>query len=46
MLRSYSKFELLETKSKDDISYYLQSVYDSMNIFYHQTVKYFPESDS
>ncbi|KAL6590230.1 hypothetical protein U3516DRAFT_886438, partial [Neocallimastix sp. 'constans'] len=45
-IKSYSKFELLETKCKDDISYYLQSVYDSMNIFYHQTVKYFPESDS
>ncbi|KAG4097199.1 hypothetical protein H8356DRAFT_1425565 [Neocallimastix lanati (nom. inval.)] len=42
-IKSYSKFELLETKCKDDISYYLQSVYDSMNIFYHQTVKYFPE---
>ncbi|KAG4082004.1 hypothetical protein H8356DRAFT_1324164 [Neocallimastix lanati (nom. inval.)] len=42
-IKSYSKFELLETKCKDDISYYLQSVYDSMNIFYNQTVKYFPE---
>ncbi|KAG4084996.1 hypothetical protein H8356DRAFT_965309, partial [Neocallimastix lanati (nom. inval.)] len=40
------KFELLEAKRKDDISNYLQSVYDSMHIFYHQTVKYFPESDS
>ncbi|KAG4085000.1 hypothetical protein H8356DRAFT_1344951 [Neocallimastix lanati (nom. inval.)] len=32
------KYELL-----CDIPNYLQSVYDSMNIFYHQTVKYFPE---
>ncbi|KAL6632351.1 hypothetical protein U3516DRAFT_886274, partial [Neocallimastix sp. 'constans'] len=40
------KFELLEIKCKDDISNYLQSINDSMNIFYHQAIKYFPESDS
>ena len=40
------KIELLEAKCKTDILNYLQSVYDSMIIFYHQTVKYFTESDS
>ncbi|KAG4095498.1 hypothetical protein H8356DRAFT_1427102 [Neocallimastix lanati (nom. inval.)] len=38
--------ELLEAKGKADIPIYLQSMYDSMNIFYHQTINYFPESDS
>jgi len=36
--------ELLEAKA--DIPNYLQSMYDSMNIFHHQTINYFPESDS
>ncbi|KAL6632503.1 hypothetical protein U3516DRAFT_735919 [Neocallimastix sp. 'constans'] len=42
------KYELLceEKKGKADIPNYLQSMYDSMNIFYHQTINYFPESDS
>ncbi|KAL6632771.1 hypothetical protein U3516DRAFT_734701 [Neocallimastix sp. 'constans'] len=38
--------ELLEAKGKADILNYLQSMYDSMNIFYHQSINYFPESDS
>ncbi|KAG4084004.1 hypothetical protein H8356DRAFT_1362435 [Neocallimastix lanati (nom. inval.)] len=38
--------ELLEAKGKADIPNYLQSMYDSMNIFYHQAINYFPESDS
>ncbi|KAL6635591.1 hypothetical protein U3516DRAFT_734095 [Neocallimastix sp. 'constans'] len=38
--------ELLEAKGKADILNYLQSMYDSMNIFYHQTINFFPESDS
>ncbi|KAG4097270.1 hypothetical protein H8356DRAFT_1677388, partial [Neocallimastix lanati (nom. inval.)] len=38
--------ELLEAKGKADIPNYLQSMYDSMNIFYHQTINYFPENDS
>ncbi|KAG4102884.1 hypothetical protein H8356DRAFT_1288652 [Neocallimastix lanati (nom. inval.)] len=38
--------ELLEAKGKADIPNYLQFMYDSMNIFYHQTINYFPESDS
>ncbi|KAG4083992.1 hypothetical protein H8356DRAFT_1299095 [Neocallimastix lanati (nom. inval.)] len=38
--------ELLEAKGKADIPNYLQSMYDSMNILYHQTINYFPESDS
>ncbi|KAG4102887.1 hypothetical protein H8356DRAFT_1359073 [Neocallimastix lanati (nom. inval.)] len=38
--------ELLEAKGKADIPNYPQSMYDSMNIFYHQTINYFPESDS
>ncbi|KAL6631405.1 hypothetical protein U3516DRAFT_737462 [Neocallimastix sp. 'constans'] len=38
--------ELLEAKGKADIPNYLQSMYGSMNIFYHQTINYFPESDS
>ncbi|KAG4082931.1 hypothetical protein H8356DRAFT_1436760 [Neocallimastix lanati (nom. inval.)] len=39
------KYELL-SKGKADILNYLQSMYDSMNIFYHQTINFFPESDS
>ncbi|ORY23105.1 hypothetical protein LY90DRAFT_515192 [Neocallimastix californiae] len=38
--------ELLEAKGKADIPNYLQFMYDSMNIFYHQSINYFPESDS
>jgi len=38
--------ELLEAKGKADIPNYLQFMYDSMNIFNHQTINYFPESDS
>ncbi|KAG4097285.1 hypothetical protein H8356DRAFT_941441 [Neocallimastix lanati (nom. inval.)] len=38
--------ELLEDKGKADIPNYLQSMYDSMIIFYYQTINYFPESDS
>jgi molecular chaperone GrpE (heat shock protein) len=40
------KIELLEAKRKADMPNYLQSVYDSMHIFYNQTVKNFPESGS
>ncbi|KAG4100393.1 hypothetical protein H8356DRAFT_1386807 [Neocallimastix lanati (nom. inval.)] len=40
------KIELLEVKRKADIPNYFQSVYDSINIFYHQTIKYFLENDS
>ncbi|KAG4095500.1 hypothetical protein H8356DRAFT_1427104 [Neocallimastix lanati (nom. inval.)] len=36
------KYELL-SKGKADILNYLQSMYDSMNIFYHQTINFFPE---
>ena len=35
-----------QKKGKADIPNYFQYIYDSMNIFYHQTINYFPESDS
>ena len=42
----FKKNELLKAKSNADIPNYLQSMYDSMNIFFHQTINYFPENDS
>jgi len=42
----FKKNELLKAKSNADIPNYLQLVYNSIHIYYHQSVKYFPESDS
>jgi len=40
------KVELLETKRKADMPNYLQSMYDSMRVFYDQSLKHFSESTS
>jgi len=38
------KVELLETKRKADMPNYIQSMYDSMRVFYDQSLKHFSES--
>jgi len=40
------KVELLETKRKADMPNYIQSMYDSMRVFYDQSLKHFSESTS
>ncbi|ORX51024.1 hypothetical protein BCR36DRAFT_326004 [Piromyces finnis] len=40
------KVELLETKRKADMPNYIQSMYDSMRVFYNQSLKHFSESSS
>jgi len=40
------KVELLETKRKADMPNYIQSMYDSMRVFYDQSLKHFSESNS
>ncbi|ORX86821.1 hypothetical protein BCR32DRAFT_264712 [Anaeromyces robustus] len=40
------KVELLETKRKADMPNYLQSMYDSMRVFYSQSLNHFPESSA